>query len=112
VNPPGSPQAVERELAALARSLPRFVREDDAGDLFQIGARGIRKMVERGELARGVAGTVTRVSILDRIARRQGANLDDLALVLEALEAAPPLQALPGGVGTLRSPTRSERSPT
>lgn len=99
--------AIERELAALARSLPRFVTEEEAGELFRRTPRLVRMMVERGELTRGVAGTVTRVSILANLARRQGLDLDELELVLAALEEPPPpvtrLELLPGGVDTISS---------
>jgi len=99
-------RAVERELAALARALPRFVTEDDAATLYRLDARSIRRMVVRGDLVRGVRGTVTRVSILANLAARQGLDLDDLEYVLDVLDddapPAPTLAVLPGGsVGTV-----------
>lgn len=106
-------RAVQRELAALARTLPRFVTEDDAADLFRVSPRSVRRMVERGALVRGVAGTVTRVSILADLARRQGLDLDELELVLEALDEEPPstpaLALLPGVVGTVAPTTTTDR---
>jgi len=101
-------RAAERELAALARTLPRFVSEDDAGDLLRLDARSVRRHVTTGDLARGIRGTVTRVSILEYLASRQGLVLDELELVLDALDEGEPPQAsgqltiLPprGGVGT------------
>lgn len=95
-------RAVERELAALARSLPRFVTEDDAAIVFRLDPRSIRRMVVRGDLVRGVAGTVTRVSILANLAARQGLDLDSLDYVLDVLDEEPApvanLAVLTGGV--------------
>jgi hypothetical protein len=104
-------RAAERELASIARRLPIFVDEESAGGLLGISARHIRRKVTSGELARGAAGTVTRVSLLALLARRQRLDLDELELVLQALEeppAAPPLKLVPGGVGTVRSATTTD----
>lgn len=100
-------RAAERELAALARRLPMFVGEETAGELLGMSDRNVRHKIGHGDLVRGAPGTVTRVSLLSYLASQQGLELDDLELVLEALEE--PLSPFGDRLGV---PTTPERRPT
>jgi hypothetical protein len=94
-------RAVEIELATLARKLPMFVPEDDAGKLLRLDARSVRRHAASGDLVHGVPGTITRVSLLAKLARQYGYDLDDLEPVLQAL-AEP--ERLPAGQLALLPP--------